>query len=578
MENRLYNTCYANPVILLVITIVSVFASELLVMLFLYHGSELNKSLIDAMLLSLLIAPALHVLLYRPLITTLNKSKAAESLLKELNLSLEEKVLQRTEELRSVNKLLEADYIEELRLSEERYKNVIENLAVGVSVIGADLKVISANSQMLKWHPNLEVSKNPTCFEAYALTKVPCKECAVQACLKSGKVSYSTVERVVDGNVRSHRSIASPIIGKDGIIVAVTEVVEDITEEIKNQADLEQAIRERTKELSEAERRYHSLVQNSSEGIFVFDPVTLKIQEANKQLLVLLGYTEAEIVGLELSAFVLAEPDDIAQYVRQMVDEGKAVNVVRQYRRKDASLIDVEIGGSLIQYGKTKVCLVNVRDVSERKRNEQAQRQSVQDLKLTLNSGVQALVQLTEKRDPYTAGHQKRVSKLATAIAVEMGLDPNQIETIHLAGLLHDIGKIYVPTDILNKPGRLTEMEMGIIKTHPGNSHEVLEHIPFKGNVAETVLQHHERLDGSGYPRGLGNGDILLEAKVLGVADVVEAMSSHRPYRPAIGWKLALKEIVDNKGTVYDTAVVEACLRLFIDKNNFLQEGNEEAI
>jgi PAS domain S-box-containing protein len=181
---------------------------------------------------------------------------------------------------------------------------------------------------------------------------------------------------------------------------------------------------------------------------------------------------------------------------------------------------------------------------------------------------VSALAAVAERRDPYTAGHQQRVSQLATAIALEMGLPDDQVEGIRIAGILHDTGKVVIPGEILSKPTSLSEFEFGIIKTHPRVDSEIVEGIDFPWPVARTVLQHHERLDGSGYPNGTKGEDILIEARILAVADVVEAMSSHRPYRPALGVSKALEEIVEGKGTRYDENVVEACINLF-EENRF---------
>jgi putative nucleotidyltransferase with HDIG domain len=171
-----------------------------------------------------------------------------------------------------------------------------------------------------------------------------------------------------------------------------------------------------------------------------------------------------------------------------------------------------------------------------------------------------------EIRDPYTFGHQRRVTHLATAIAKEMALSPDQIEGIAVAGNLHDIGKINVPSEILNKPGKLSDIEFALIKSHPQAGYEIVKDIEFPWPVAEVLLQHHERMNGSGYPRGLAGGDILLEARIMAVADVVEAMASHRPYRPTLGIDKALEEIVQNKGILYDPDVVDACLKLFKEK------------
>ena len=581
MKAKFYRALYSTPTVLLLLTVASIYLSELLVILLFPHHIDYSEEIFRGTLHSLLIAPALYLLLYRPLIQSLRKSILAEERLTDLNQPLEDRVLERTSELIEVNKLLKAEYIEELRLSEERYKNVIDNLGVGVSVIDRDMRIISNNNQMRNWYPRLDLCQNPLCYKAYVSeeTKKVCENCPVQATFRDGKIRHITVDRVIDGKLRSHRIIASPVKDKQGNIVAVTEMMEDVTDQRKQQNDLEQDIRDRTHELCETEARYRSLVQNSAEGIFVFDPVSLKLQEANKQFLALLGYTWQEIQGFSLMDIVIADKDSIEGFIYQLFNEYKKTNVIRQYKRKDNSLIDVEVSSSLIQYGQSKVCLVNVHDITERKIGEEALKQSVEELSKTLYAGINVLIYIVEKRDPYTAGHQKRVAALAVAIAKEMGLEDNQIETIRIAGILHDIGKIFIPSDILNKPGRLTDMEMGIIKTHPQGSYEIIDPIPFKMNVAEIVIQHHERLDGSGYPKGLKGKDILIGAKILGVVDVIEAMSSHRPYRPAIGWQLALKEIVDKKGILYDVDVVEACLRLADNQVGYgLQKIIEEVI
>lgn len=192
---------------------------------------------------------------------------------------------------------------------------------------------------------------------------------------------------------------------------------------------------------------------------------------------------------------------------------------------------------------------------------------AVTRLDASLDNTVAAIASLVELRDPYTAGHQQRVSELACAIARDMGLDENRILGLHMAGVVHDIGKIHVPAEILTNPGKLTDAEFEIIKTHPRAGYEILKGIDFPWPVADIVLQHHERLDGSGYPQGLKGEEILLEARILCVADVVDAMSSHRPYRPGFGIFPALQEVSHNKGRLYDAAAVDACLRLFLEKD-----------
>lgn len=202
-----------------------------------------------------------------------------------------------------------------------------------------------------------------------------------------------------------------------------------------------------------------------------------------------------------------------------------------------------------------------------RRENAEAEAQStLAKLRSAMGGVVQAMALTVERRDPYTAGHQRRVSDLARGVAAEMGLPSHQIDGIRMAGLIHDLGKICVPAEILSKPGQLTEVEHTLIKDHPQVGYEILKGIEFPWPVAQIVLQHHERIDGSGYPAGLVGDEIIIEAKTLAVADVVEAMASHRPYRPTLGRDMALEEISKNRGVKYDPYVVDACVKLLTEK------------
>lgn len=193
---------------------------------------------------------------------------------------------------------------------------------------------------------------------------------------------------------------------------------------------------------------------------------------------------------------------------------------------------------------------------------EQIQQQ-LQQLQSSLDDTVRAIATIVEMRDPYTSGHQLRVADLAQAIARQLGLPDDQVRAIHLAGVLHDLGKIQIPAEILAKPGKLSDIEFSLIKTHPQTGFEILKNIAFPWPIAQMVLQHHERLDGSGYPQGLKGDQIILGARILSVADVVEAISAHRPYRPGLGIDVALAEISKLRGVHFDPLVVDACLALF---------------
>ena len=210
--------------------------------------------------------------------------------------------------------------------------------------------------------------------------------------------------------------------------------------------------------------------------------------------------------------------------------------------------------------------------IVSRTRTEKKLTTGVARLKRSLEKTISAIAAVTEIRDPFTAGHQKRVARLAHAIAAEMGLAKGRSERLRLAAMVHDIGKIHVPTEILMKPLNLSDPEFNIIEAHPQIGHDILYGIEYSRPIAKIVLQHHELLDGSGYPQGLSGDEIILEARILVVADVVEAMASHRPYRPAHGIGKALEEILHHKGTLYDPQVVDACVRVFYEREFSLEE------
>lgn len=211
--------------------------------------------------------------------------------------------------------------------------------------------------------------------------------------------------------------------------------------------------------------------------------------------------------------------------------------------------------------------VVNLRTHVERDQAVEQRQHYIERLRTSLEEMLQAIAATIEMRDPYTAGHQRRVAGLAVAIAQKLGLSEEQVHGIQLAGIVHDLGKIGVPSEVLSKPGHLNEIEFAFIKTHPQAGYEILKEIEFPWPIAKTVLQHHERLNGSGYPRGLKGDAIILEARIMGVADTVEAMSSHRPYRPGMGVDVALAEISSNRGTLFDPQVVDACIALFRDEH-----------
>jgi len=308
------------------------------------------------------------------------------------------------------------------------------------------------------------------------------------------------------------------------------------------------------------------MVESMSEGVIMVngDSRVVVVNPAAKELLGLKDEDHPEINNLT----ELLKGSDLAELSEGGLLESGSGRTPRQIRITNPreAVLDTTISAIKDAQGTVIGKTIVLHDITKLRWAKERLQQSFEKLQKILRGTVNALTLTVETRDPYTAGHQERVTRLACAIAREMGLPEEQIEGIYVAGTLHDIGKIYVPAEILTKLGPITESEFSIIKTHPKVGYDILKRIEFPWPIAQIVLQHHERMDGSGYPQGLSGQDILLEARILGVADVIEAMSSHRPYREALGIDKALGEISEKKGTFYDPRVVDACVNLFTER------------
>jgi len=273
-------------------------------------------------------------------------------------------------------------------------------------------------------------------------------------------------------------------------------------------------------------------------------------------------------LSLGANAFILkpTEPDVLVQRLSEILEKAKS------HPLASAKAVPLEPSLYLTEYNKRIVAKLEEkvadleREITRRERAEKELQQSYRKLQEILEGTINALSSTVEMRDPYTAGHQRRVTHLACTIAKEMGMSEERINTLSLAARIHDLGKINVPAEILSKPGRLSKIEFAMIENHAQVGYDILKEIDFPWPIARMVFQHHERMDGSGYPQRLKSDDILPEARILVVADVVEAMSSHRPYRPALGIDKALEEISQNRGVRYDSGVVDVCLKLFAEK------------
>jgi PAS domain S-box-containing protein len=312
--------------------------------------------------------------------------------------------------------------------------------------------------------------------------------------------------------------------------------------------------------LRESEKKYHSIVDNAQEGIFQTSKEG-RYLTVNKALSTMLGYdSPADLIAsvTDIAQQVFYDPAEREKLLNLIDQKGEILKFECRFRRKDGNVIWVSLdehavrdrdGGFLHYEGFCE-------NITEK-------HLGMERLRGALGATVNAIAAAVEARDPYTAGHQSRVADLAQAIAAQIDLPADQIEGLRLAALIHDLGKITVPAEILTKPKILSEIEFSLIKLHSQTGYDILKNIKFPWPIARIVLEHHERMNGSGYPNGLKDDQILIESRILAVADVVESMASVRPYRPSLGIDAALEEIEKNKGILYDTLVVDSCVRLF---------------
>jgi PAS domain S-box-containing protein len=373
---------------------------------------------------------------------------------------------------------------------------------------------------------------------------------------------FDTALRIIrqnDGQERWVQAKGELTYDQDGNAITMIGTIQDITDR-KRMED----------EILESEQKYRSIVENAQEGIFQASPDTQKIS-MNNAFAAMLGYDSPQNVHgriLEIAKRVAVNPEELLKVRDILRRAGSIKSYETQLYRKDKSLIWVKMSITAVKDNKGGVIYHGiVEDVTPKKKLEQERQASLQSLRKSLGATINAMSATVEARDPYTAGHQRRVSDLARSIATEMKLSRDQIDCIRLAGMIHDLGKISVPSEILSKPTRLSSLEFELIRTHSEAGYSILKDIEFPWPIARIVLEHHERINGSGYPNKLKADELLLESKIIAIADVVEAISSNRPYRPAVGIHAALEEIEKNKGILYDNVAAEACIKLFREKH-----------
>lgn len=317
-------------------------------------------------------------------------------------------------------------------------------------------------------------------------------------------------------------------------------------------------------ELLSEEEKFRVLVEQSIAGIFIIQDGKLTYVNPRAAEIVGQGSVD-ELIGTDPLVWVAeADRGKVAESLRQLVDgDVQRVKLEFGVLRQDGVEIKAGVNAARATHKGQLAVIGMVQDISEKTRAEVQIQSYIAQLEAAFMSTVQVAMTMGEMRDPYTAGHERRVAQIAIAIGNNIGFDKHRLEGLRVTGSLHDIGKINIPADILAKPGKLSAIEYQLVKEHAQSGYNVLKDVAFPWPVADIVLQHHERMDGSGYPQGLKGEAILFESRIIAVADVVEAMCSHRPYRPELGVEKALEEIERGRGTAYDANVADACICLF---------------
>lgn len=480
------------------------------------------------------------------------KSGAHDYLMKD---NLTKLVVTVNREIREARNRREKIQTEEmLKMSRENFRHSLDDSPLGVRIVTAAGDLIYANREILNiygYDSFDELKKTPRekryTPESYAEYQVR-KEKRKRGEPVASNYEISIVSK--DGTIRNLEVFRKQVLWNGE--TQFQALYNDITK--RKQAE---------KNMRESEERYRIVVENAHESILIMQ--NMKVVFANKAAAENTGYTVKALKSGDFSKII--HPDDIEMvrdyHMKRM--KGEEVPSFYTFRiiSRDGTIRWAELNTTLVQWEKKPATLNFLKDVTERKLLDEERSEGYKRTRETLDATVNSIAMIVETRDPYTTGHQMRVSHLARDIATEMGLSTDQKEFITTAAIIHDIGKLSIPSEILSKPTKLTDLEFELIKTHSQSGYNILKDIKFPWPVATVILQHHERMNGTGYPQNLKGEEILLEAKIVAVADVVEAISSHRPYRPTLGINFALNEISKNRGTLYDEQVVDACLGLF---------------
>ncbi|HER25223.1 MAG TPA: PAS domain S-box protein [Candidatus Atribacteria bacterium] len=442
--------------------------------------------------------------------------------------------------------------------SEERYRTIFENTGTAMLVVEEDTTSSMVNSQCEKLSGySKEEIENKMKWTDFVVPEdlEKMKKYHLERRKNGGKTPTEYEFRMMDKKGR-----VKDIFMKIGMIPHTKKSVAsliDITARKQTEGNLKNAKDEL------------QTILDSVPAIIFYRDTEDKIIRVSKTSADLLKLPIKDIIGKTTEElFPQEQAEKMKRDDREVIISGKAKrNIIQSYTASDGIRWQIVDKVPYInKEGKINGVISLAKDITEQRNTEQKLQETLQRLQKTMTAVLDTISRIVEAKDPYTAGHQRRVSQLATAIALELNLPQDQLEGIRISSLIHDIGKIGIPIEILSKPTKLSDIEFSLIKAHPQLGYDILKSIDFAYPIAQIVLQHHERLDGSGYPEGLEGDNILFEAKIIGVADTVEAMSSHRPYRPALDIDIALEEISQNRGILYDPEVVDVCLKLFKEK------------
>jgi len=496
----------------------------------------------------------------------------------------------------------------DLAESEEKYRTVFENTGTATAIIEEDMTLSTVNARFekligyskeeienkLKWtdyvlKEDLERMKKYHIARREAGEKPPTK---YEFRLKDKKGSIKSILLKIGMISNTKKSVASLTDitelkqGEERIkhLNLVIRAVRNVNQLIIKEKDRERLLKGICNNLIKTRGYYHSLIVLLDEEGKIdtyaeaglgkdFLPMLKRLKKGELTVFGQLALKQEEVVIIKDPASACLD----CPLVQACSEQGSVMTVRLEHDGKICGIMSVSIPAHFVTDKEEQALFKEVAgDVAlglhsikmEKKLDKQTHdlQQNYQKTKRAMDATIETMSKIVEAKDPYTAGHQQRVSQLATVIAKELNFSEDKIEGIRIASLIHDIGKIGLPTEILSKPTKLSDIEFSLIKEHPQIGYNILKSIDFYYPVAKIVLQHHERLDGSGYPNHLKGDKIFLEAKIIGIADVVEAMSSHRPYRPALGVDKALEEISQNRGILYDPKVVDICLNLFKEK------------